>query len=438
MNTNVLDFGAVGDGVTLCTAQICAAIDACAASGGGRVSVPAGTYLTGTVWLRDHVELHLEHGAVLKGSRNMEDYNALDAYVQNFSSPVNEKWLGKHLILAVECTDIALTGSGTVDGSGDAFFDGIPKPYSVHVWREGLQDVRDERVLRPGQLLAFVECTHVRVEGVTLTNQPCWGCFLHGCEYVTVRGLKTRNPHSFFNSDGIDIDCCRYVTVSDCSFDTGDDCIAIRGASKWLKRKPAACEFITISNCVLGSCSSAIRIGVGDSVIRHVRISNIVITRGAPAINIQSSYHGNGRVSVQDVGISHVSVAHCARPFEISEGAGVPVRNILLEDFHVVTDGHFALCCDHPDSVSDIVLRDFEVTLEMPPVAILQKDIERRGTVWFRANRIDGLRLENFRVNDPHGYLDAWRDGVFDFADCENLCLHNVSVNGEAYIAKQT
>ena len=128
MNTSILDFGARGDGVTLCTAQICAAINACAESGGGRVTVPAGVYVTGTVVLRDHVELHLEQGAVLKGSTDMEDYNALDAYAQNFSSPVHEKWLGKHLILAVECTDVALTGGGTVDGSGDAFFDGVPKP----------------------------------------------------------------------------------------------------------------------------------------------------------------------------------------------------------------------------------------------------------------------------------------------------------------------
>ncbi len=206
----------------------------------------------------------------------MEDYNAPDAYVQNGSGPVNEKWLGKHLILAVECENIALTGTGKIDGSGDFFFDGAEAPYSVYVWRDGLQHVRDESVLRPDQLLAFIACKRVLVENVTLTNQPCQGCFLHGCEYVTVRGLQTRNPHSFFNSDGIDIDCCRYVTVSDCIFDTGDDCIAIRGAPARLKNKSAVCEYITVANCVLGSCSNAIRLGVGNSIIRHVRISNFI------------------------------------------------------------------------------------------------------------------------------------------------------------------
>ena len=112
MNTNILDFGAMGDGVTPCTGKIQAAIDACAASGGGRVTVPAGTYLTGTLWLRSHVELHLGHGSVLKGSTELDDYNALDAYEQNFSCQNPEEWVGKHLVLAVECEDVALTGSG--------------------------------------------------------------------------------------------------------------------------------------------------------------------------------------------------------------------------------------------------------------------------------------------------------------------------------------
>lgn len=430
MDINVLEYGARGDGVTLCTAAIQAAVDACAASGGGRVTVPAGLYITGTIRLRDNIELHLAHGATLKGSTCMDDYNTLDEYEQNFSSPVSEKWLGKHLILAVECCNVALTGSGTVDGSGDFFFDGIEAPYSVHVWRDGLQHVRDEAVLRPGQLLAFIECRRVLVENVTLTNQPCWGCFLHGCEYVTVRGLQTRNPHSFFNSDGIDIDCCRYVTVSDCIFDTGDDCIAIRGASARLKNKAAACEYITVTNCVLGSSSNAIRLGVGNSIIRHVRISNIVVTRGAPAVTLQSSYHGSGSVSIEDVRIAHVSVVDCTRPFEILEGANVPIRNVVLEDFSVQTCGYFHLHSDFPASVCDITLRHWRVTLTTPPTPVLEKDIVRRGRVWFRAERIKGLRMEDFHIRDTEGHLSEWPDGVFSFDGCEDRCLVDVTVNG--------
>ena len=92
---SILDFGAIGDASTLCTDAIQAAIDACSAQGGGRVVIPSGTYLMGTIYLRSHVELHLESGACLLGSDRLEDYNDVNAYPQNFGC-VSEEWLGKH------------------------------------------------------------------------------------------------------------------------------------------------------------------------------------------------------------------------------------------------------------------------------------------------------------------------------------------------------
>ncbi len=258
INANILNFGAACDGKTLCTAAIQAAIDACAASGGGTVTVPCGKFITGTLWMRDNVELFLSHGAILKASNDLDDYNAEDAYEQNFSSRANEKWLGKHMIIAHECENVAVCGTGMLDGNGDHFL-GEALPYSAYVWSEGCRTARDPELCRPGQLLCFIECRHVKVRDITITNQPCWGCFLHGCEYVSIRGLKTLNPHANFNSDGIDIDCCSFVTISDCIIDTGDDCIAIRGAEARLKNKPHPCEHITISNCVLGSSSCSFR-----------------------------------------------------------------------------------------------------------------------------------------------------------------------------------
>ena len=183
MNTNILDFGAKPDGKTLCTKEIQAAIDACASSGGGRVTVPAGNYVSGTIWLKSNVELHLEHNSVIRGSDDLDDYNAEDAYSQNFSSRNNEKWLGKHLVVAHECENVAITGGGTLDGNAEVFL-GDVKPYSAYCWRDGLRTAKDLVICRPGQLVCFIECKNVRVENITLTNQPCWGCFLHGCERV--------------------------------------------------------------------------------------------------------------------------------------------------------------------------------------------------------------------------------------------------------------
>ncbi len=432
MNANILDYGAIADGKTLCTAQIQAAIDACAAAGGGTVTVPTGTYITGSIWLRNNIELHLEHAATLKGSDDLDDYNAEDAYEQNFSSRKNEKWLGKHLIIAHECVNVAITGTGTLDGNGD-FFLSDPAPYSAYVWNEGCRTARDEEMCRPGQLVAFIECKCVRVENITITNQPAWGCFLHGCEYVQIRGMRTFNPHSNFNSDGIDVDCCRYVTISDCLIDTGDDCIAIRGAEARLKNKPAPCEHIAISNCVMGSASCTFRLGVGDGVIRHVRVSNICITRGAPAVCIMSSYNGRGHVSIKDVIFSNVSVTGCARPFEIVEGSDAAIEDLTLENFRVEAYGYFHLRSDFENSVRNVTLRNWDVTMVDGPKPIVPRDFERRGTVWFRAKNINKLTLENFNVRDPEGYLSTWQDGLFDFDGCREHTLSNVTVNEKEY-----
>lgn len=424
MNTNICDFGAVSGGTVLCTEAIQEAIDACAQSGGGRVTVPPGVYLTGTVWLRDNVELHLEHGSVLKASTNMEDYNALDAYEQNFSY-APEQWVGKHLILAIECKNVALTGSGTIDGSADHFM-GELEFFSVHVWRNGIRNARDKVNYRPGQLICFVECERVLVENVTLQNYPCWGCFLHGSEYVTIHGVKIFNPETYGCADGIDIDCCRFVTVSNCIIDTGDDGITLRGCNKRLK-KDRACEYVTVTNCVIGVSASAFRIGVGTGKIRHVRISNITVTRGSP-LYMMTAFSGSGGVSIEDVTVSNVSGTNCLLPMKMYEYAGVPLRNITLENFVVEADSYFELCSFFPDSTSDITLRNWKVILNEPPKPTVQKDIDRMGTYYFRAQNIHRLTMENFVIEDPGGYLSAWPDGVFSFEGCDDRKLIDVEV----------
>ena len=431
MNVNILDFGAVGDGVTLCTDKIQAAIDACATTGGGRVSVAPGVYLVGTIWLRSNVELHLEHGATLKASTRMDDYNALDAYPQNFSVIESEKWVGKHLIIAHECENVALTGGGVIDGSGDFFFEDVPQPQSLYFWRDGGQSARDKEQLRPGQCACFIECRRVKVEDVSFVNQPCWACFLHGCEYASVRGIKVLNPQTYFNTDGIDIDCCRFVTVSDCIIDTGDDAIAIRGSQRRLKR-PRPCEHVVISNCTLASSSSGIRIGVGNGLIRHIRISNITISRAAPAITVMSTYGGRGGVSIEDVAVSGVSATNLCQIVELIEEAGSPIRDIVLEGFNVETDGFFRMRSSCPDSVRGVTLRNWMIKMNEPPVPSTEHDKRWRPSAWCYAENIGELHVDGLAVADPHGYTeDPWDNGRFFFVNCDGQRLENIDIIGE-------
>ena len=89
--------------------------------------------------------------------------------------------------------------------------------------------------MRPGQLICFVESKEVYVQGITIRNAPCWGVFVHGCEYVRITGIQVFNHKTALNTDGIDIDCSRYVTISDCNIETGDDAITFRTYANKLK-----------------------------------------------------------------------------------------------------------------------------------------------------------------------------------------------------------
>ena len=249
---SILDFGAKEN--TPSTKSIQAAIDACAANGGGRVVIPSGLYVSGTIWLKSNVELHLEMGAILKASSDIDDYNDEDAYPQNYGVPV-ENWRGKHFIIALEADNVAITGNGTIDGCGDAFFGTERFFENPYCWEGGYITSKDKERLRPGQCVCFIECTNVRVRDIAVKNTPCWSIFFHGCEHVQVRGVRITNPYEFVNTDGLDIDCCRFVTVSDCIIHTGDDAIAIRCDSTKLKN-PKPCEYVAITNCVLSSNSS--------------------------------------------------------------------------------------------------------------------------------------------------------------------------------------
>ena len=212
---DVRDFGAKGDGAAKDTVAIQRALDACAKAG-GRVVVPPGTYLIGTVFLGDGTELHLQEGATLLGSPDLADYNAPDAYPQNFCSP-REGWSAKHLILAVERRNVSITGRGVIDGNGRAFFDPKPRFRSKIGWRHGGCNAygKPAEQRRPGQEIVFVECSNVAVCDVMFKDMSCWSCLFHGCDGVVVGGVKVRNGLLNLNTDGFDIDSCSNVSVGD-------------------------------------------------------------------------------------------------------------------------------------------------------------------------------------------------------------------------------
>lgn len=270
MTVNIKDFGAVGDGKTLNTKAIQAAIDVVGQKG-GRVLIEDGIYMTGTVIYRSNVEIHINSDAVLLGSPDCCDYPEND--VSHVNSALLPRWRNACLIFAEECRNIALTGMGTIDCNGETFVIHSPENHS------GWKCHRDYNRPTPPRAVFFTGCKNVKIEDITMTNQPAgWSYWIHDCDNVTIDKIKIDAEVEYPNNDGIHINASRDVTVSNCSIRCGDDCIVVRANNVSLPENKV-CERISVTNCNLTSYSSAIRIGwINDGTIRNCTFSNLVMT----------------------------------------------------------------------------------------------------------------------------------------------------------------
>ena len=256
---SVRDFGAKGDGVTLDTGAIQTAIDACTNMGGGKVYLPPGNYLTGTITLKDNVTLHVGPGARLLGSTSLGDYLHLD---RPGGAADYLEYLGYCLINAYEAHHIALTGEGCVDGQGANF------PYGVENYNFEDQKLASSQqsFIRP-TLLRFTECHDVTISNLTLQHAASWCCNLENCKELRIHGVHILNRANQ-NNDGLDLTHCEDVMVSDCHIDSGDDAIALKEGGR----------HIVVTNCVISTRWAAIRIGpesLGE--FRDIAVSNCVI-----------------------------------------------------------------------------------------------------------------------------------------------------------------
>ena len=307
---DVRDFGAVGDGVTKDTAAIQAAIDAASSAGGGTVELPSGTYVSGSIWLKSNVDFHLAAGAVLKGSGDIADYCAADCCPQNYASPVNgDNTTGGHLVLCVGQHNVTLRGPGKVDGNSDAFL----LDETGRRWERWQEPMNFERMRRPAQMIWFVDSTDVRITDLEIADAPYWSCFLLNCDRVWVRGCyihTQRRRYHTYNGDGLDLDRCRWVEVSDCRIDTADDCITLRASGAKRLADPHDCAYVTIADCNLSSSCNAIRPGVGEGSVHDAVISNVTISDTRTAFNFVAAYSKTSRgPDIRGIRIANVRVA---------------------------------------------------------------------------------------------------------------------------------
>ena len=288
---HIKDYGAQSDTTVLSTKAIQQAIDACSEAGGGRVVVPAGHYKIGTIVLKSHVHLYLEHGATLYGSTDLKDYLPMKSdYVslRTHSTTIQ-------LIYADKVNDVVISGFGTIDGRGRAF-----KKLS---WN-------DEGITRP-HLLRFIQSEDITIKDITLRNSGCWMQHYLACDRLHIDGIKVFNRNNY-NNDALDLDGCHEVVVTNMIADSDDDGITLKSTS------PRMCENIRISDCVVSSHCNAVKLGTEtNGGFRNINISGIVVK---PSSDQQEKFFG------QWIGSSAISL-------EIVDGG--TLENVNVSDFIV-------------------------------------------------------------------------------------------------------
>jgi len=257
----ITDYGAIDDGQTVNTKAIQSAIDKCVADGGGVLVVPKGTFLTGSVFFKQGVDLLLQKEGVLKGTVDPNDYPQVDT-----------RWEGEErvwtaaLVNFFNMKDVNLTGPGQIDGSGDKWMQRYPR------------GSRELRVGRP-RLIAIQDCKGVKISGLSLKNQACWGLFILYSENVVVGNLIIRAEHNIISSDGIDVDSSKNVLITGCDIDVNDDCIAIKsGKDEDGRRVNRPAEDIVVEKCRFRYGHGGVSMGSEMSGgIRNVEIRNCIM-----------------------------------------------------------------------------------------------------------------------------------------------------------------
>lgn len=291
MGISVRDHGAVGDGQALDTAAVQAALDACAAAGGGTVLFPPGTYRCGSVHLRSNVMLWLDHGATILGSKSKDDYDPLEKLNFENDADIETSYFHRSLLWGEGVERVGIAGFGTIDVGFSKR--GGPKA------------------------IALKRCRFIEIHGIRIINIPNYAVSMLGTDEVNIDGVTILNGYA----DGIDPDSCRNVRISNCRISTVDDAIVPKASFSLGERR--ACENITVTNCVLSTVCNAFKLGTeSGGGFRRITVSNCVMTGYAdnrPALSgiALESVDGGG---IEGVAVSNITMVDVRAPVFIRLG----------------------------------------------------------------------------------------------------------------------
>ena len=350
-----------------------AEIDAAHAAGGGRVTLEPGVYLSGTIYLKSNVELHIPAGAKIQGFDTPDQYDDISDPELVDIAPEGSR---KVLLAALHAENIAVTGQGEIDGQGPKFYDtNVPA---------GTAFAKPPHP-RP-RMVQFFDCRNVRFEDVSFTDSPGWTFYLLNCEDVHVHRIRVTGCQQMINNDGLDIVSCKRVTVSDSFFRTGDDCLIVRAIRKF-PDDHAVCEDVTVTNCVLDSWCQGIRIGCpSDDTIRRCTFGNITFKGRGNGINIDNpvrylskKWNDTGFLDLRDLVFTNFVIETERCPIRIYAEKGVKLKYIggmTFSNFRIKSKQPIKLQ-GNPETMIEKI-RFSEITLETPGSQAIVSEFVRK------------------------------------------------------------
>ncbi|NIJ21061.1 alpha-L-rhamnosidase [Sphingomonas naasensis] len=386
-------FGAKGDGVTIDTRAIQDAIDHLAARGGGTVIVPRGIFLSGALFLKPRVNLHLDAGAVIRCTTDMAHFPPQRTRIEGHF----EERFTPALINAKGCDGLRISGEGTLDGAGRPIWDlfwklrnAAPNPHEF------------PNLGVPRARLALIEQSKgVVIEGVTFRDSQFWNLHLYKCEDVLVRGARFEVPDDYKqapSSDGIDLDSCRKVVIDGCTFSVTDDCIAAKGTKgpgALDDRDSPPVENIRVRNCHFRRGHHAFACGSEATIVRDVLMENCRVTGDMILARLKLRPDTPQRyeditfrnITLDSDGGSIVAVQPWSQYTNLG-GAAPPQSTVAGLRFIGIKGcfGAFGTIQPNPGQtrISDVLFRDVDVRL---------------GKDRLVAAEVRGLRFENVVVN---------------------------------------
>ncbi|MFD2654991.1 glycoside hydrolase family 28 protein [Gracilibacillus thailandensis] len=456
------------------------AIDDCENAGGGTVYLPSGTYHTGPIALKSNMTLYLDAGTVLSFTDDFERYPV-----------VKTRWSGyvcqgfMPLIFASNVTNVAIKGDGIIDGNGSAWWqvnkqlrNGEPyqSPRTAEIAEANKEFTEpadtnlvewSSQFLRP-PLIQFFEAEHITISGVTVKNSPFWNTHLVFCHNVSIQNVTFHNPSDTPNGDGLDIDSCQNVRITDCHFDVGDDCVVLKsginqdgrnygvptknvtvanctmhhghGGVVFGSENSGGIENITVSNCIFDGTDRGIRIKTNrerGSYIRNILVQNIMMDNVLCPVAINSFYrHGVSKSNpelldaapvavtektpiVEQINISHITAKNCRAAAGFIYGLPeMPVRKVSLEHVTLEMTQDEAVPGGEPDMVREVI--------EMAGEGIYTKYVEdlRFHHVEVKARKGPALQLYNakrIKIEELTSTNQSDHEAVLVYKDTEEL-----------------